>query len=175
MGFGFNLLLIFIVIPLTFILLIGWLLTKKKIFGIIIGIIWLSIFGLVMLTHAIIWLNAPTSIKKKDYYGEYVVNRKYFRGSQADWQYDNFRFEIKDNVSIYFYVTNQAKIIKTYKGKINIVKAINHERLTIEMDEPIHHILVDNPIISRKAWDFQLVFYSTKFHNVFLKKVNGNL
>lgn len=170
MGFSFNLFFIFILIPLTIILLIGWLLTKKKIFGLTTGIIWLGIFGLTIVTQIMMRLNAPVSINKKDYYGTYVINRNYFRGYQADWQYESFRFEIKDNDSIYFHIINKAKILKTYKGKISTIEDRNYERLVIEMDAPSHHILADNPIISRKAWDFQLIFYSPKFHNVFFKK-----
>lgn len=117
MGFGFNLFFIFIPLPLTIILLIGWLLTKRKIFGIISGLIWLGIFGLIIVSQIIMWLSKPISLNKKDYYGTYVVNRKYFRGYQADWQYESFRFEIKDNDSIYFYITNKAKNHKNSQRK----------------------------------------------------------
>ncbi|RZL37279.1 MAG: hypothetical protein EOO96_05335 [Pedobacter sp.] len=170
MGFGFNLFFIFIVLPLSTILLIGWLLTKKNFFAVSIVTIWLGVLGIIILAQITTWLNSPISLTKEDYYGDYVINRKYFKGSQADWQYENFRFEIKENDSIYFYQTNRAKIIKTYKGKIDIIKERNYERLIIEMEEPSHHLLVDNPIIGRKPWDFQLIFYSTKFHNVFFTK-----
>lgn len=170
MGFGFNLFFIFLLVPSTIILLISWLITKRKIFGIINSVIWLSIFGLIALSQIIMWLNQPISLNKKDYYGTYVVNRKYFKGYQVDWQYENFRFEIKDNDSIYFHITNKAKIIKTHKGKISTINTHNYERLIIEMDNPSHHILIDNPTINRKAWSFQLIFYSPKFHNVFFEK-----
>ncbi len=102
MGFGFNLFFVFILIPLTGILLVTWLLTRKKILGKTFGLIWLGIFGLVLLSGIIKWFTAKTEFKKKDYYGEYIVNRDYFSGRQADWQYDNFRIEIKENDSILF-------------------------------------------------------------------------
>lgn len=72
--------LFFLLVPSTIILLISWLITKRKIFGIINSVIWLSIFGLIVLSQIIMWLNQPISLNKKDYYGTYVVNRKYFKG-----------------------------------------------------------------------------------------------
>jgi len=63
------------------------------------------------------WLTAKTELEKKDYYRNYIVNRDYFQGKQADWQYNSFRFEIKENDSIYFNITNKEKILKRYKGQ----------------------------------------------------------
>ena len=31
-------------------------------------------------------------IDKSDFYGEYKIDRNYFSGKQADWQYNNSRF-----------------------------------------------------------------------------------
>lgn len=170
MGFGFNLFFAFILVPLTGILLLTWLLTRKKIFGIILGVIWLIILGLAVFSGAVQTLTAKRELKKKDYYGKYIVNRDYFPGKQADWQYDNFRFEIKSNDSIYFYVTEKEKILKTFRGKISTVKPWSSERLLIKMENPTHHIMTSNPTTYRSAWSFYLVFYSEKFKNVFFKK-----
>ena len=170
MGFGFNLFFVFILVPLTGILLVTWLLTRKKIFGKTLGLIWLGIFGLVFLSGIAQWLTAKTELKKKDYYGEYIVNRNYFPGRQADWQYDNFRFEIKENDSIFFYVTDKEKIVKTYRGTITTTKPYSSERLIINMEQPTHHIMTSNPTTYRSAWNFYLVFYSPKFNNVYFKK-----
>jgi len=78
MGFGFNLFFIFIFIPLTGILLTAWLLLGKRWIGKILGFIWLGIFGLVLLSGIMQWLNSKTVLDQDDYYGEYVINRDYF-------------------------------------------------------------------------------------------------
>ena len=83
MGFGFNLFFIFILVPLTGILLIAWLLSRK---------LWIGIFGLALLSGIVQWLTSKTELDKEDYNGEYVVNRDYFEGEQTDWQYNHFRF-----------------------------------------------------------------------------------
>ena len=161
---------LFILAPLTGILLLAWWGTGNKIFGKIVGYFWLGIFGLFILGTIIRLLTDKKELEKKDYYGEYIVNRDYFPGKQADWQYDNFRFEIKDNDSIYFYVTDKEKILKTYRGTITTTKPYSSERLIINMEQPTHHIMTSNPTTYRSAWSFYLVFYSPKFNNVYFKK-----
>lgn len=172
MGFGFNLFFIFIIAPLTAILFVIWLLTRKLVIGKAIGIIWTGMFGLVILSGIIHWLTAKTELDKKDYYGQYIVNRDYFPGKQADWQYNNFRFEIKENDSIYFYVTNKEQILTRYVGTITTTPPYRYrsERLIINMVQPTHHILESSPTTYRNAWSFYLVFFSAKFNNVYFKK-----
>lgn len=170
MGFGFNLFFVFILVPLIGILLVAWLLTRKKFFGKTLGLILVGILGLVMLSAIVQWLTTKTILKKKDYYGQYIINRDYFPGRQADWQYNSFRFEIKENDSIYFYVTDKEQILKVYKGTITTTKPYSSERLIINMEQPTYHIMASNPTTYRSAWSYYLVFYSPKFNNVYFKK-----
>jgi len=170
MGFGFNLFFVFILVPLTAILLLVWLISGKKLFGKTLGVIWLGIFGLIFFSLTVQCLTSKTELEKNDYYGQYVVNRDYFPGRQADWQYENFRFEIKDNDSIYFYVTNKEKILKTYRGTITTSQSYISKRLIINMEQPTNHIVKNNPTTYRSAWSFYLVFNSQKFNNVYFKK-----
>jgi len=172
MGFGFNLFFILILVPLTGILLVAWLLSRKLLIGKIIGFIWLGVFGLVLLAGITREVTSKTELEKDDYYGEYVVNREYFPGEQTDWQYNHFRFEINDKDSIIFYVTDKERVIKTYRGVIKTTDLRNFHsaRLIIEMEQPTHHILKSNPTTYRSAWDFYLVFKSPKFYNVFFEK-----
>jgi hypothetical protein len=161
---------IFILVPITGILLLIWWGTQNKIFGKIVGYFWLGLFGLFILGSIVRLLTDKKVLKKKDYYGEYMVDRDFFSGKQADWQYNSFRFEIKKNDSIYFYVTNKEKILKTYCGTIATTKSYSSQQLIINMKQPTHHILTSNPTIYRSAWSFYLVFYSPKFNNVCFKK-----
>ncbi|MBO9203226.1 MULTISPECIES: hypothetical protein [Niastella] len=170
MGFGFNLYFVFILVPLTGILLMIWLLTRKKIFGKAVGLIGIGILGLALFLTVVQWLSVKTDLKKKDYYGQYIVNRAYFPGKQSNWQYEKFRFEIKNNDSIYFYVTDKEKILKTYRGSITTTNSYSSERLELKMEQPTHHIMTSNPTTYRSTWSFYLVFYSPKFNNVYFKK-----
>lgn len=170
MGFGFNLLFVFIIVPLTALLFIIWAISKKSIFAKIIGIIWTAIIGIVILSLIISTLTQKKLLTKKDYYGHYIIDRDFFPGKQADWQYDNFRFEIKPDDKIYFYVTDKEKILKTYAGTISTVAPYNSERLVINMQQPAIHITKTNPTIYRSTWSFYMVFNSEKFNNMYFKK-----
>lgn len=171
-----SLFLIFIFATLAVLLLLTRWVTGVKIFGKLVGYFLLSLIGSAfLLTILYILIHIFTDQKvlsKKDYYGEYIVNRNYFHGKQADWQYENFRFEIKENDSLYFYLTNKEKVLKTYRGTVSTTNPRQYPsvRLIIKMNEPIHHILSTNPTTYRGVWDFNLVFYSPKFNNVYFKK-----
>ncbi len=172
MGFGFNLSFIFIILPLTIILFLVWVFIGKNFFVKTIAIIWLGLIGLVFLSKSIQWLTAKTVLNKQDYYGNYIIDKNYFKGKQANWQYDNFRFEIKENDSLYFYLTNKKQILKTYKGTIKTTnpKIYKSLRLSINMEQPTIHILKSNPTIYRSVWSFFLVFQSDKFNNMYFRK-----
>ncbi len=170
MGFGFNLGMIFIIMPLSGLLLIIWLITKKLIFVKILAGIWGLIILLVIVASIAQPIFEKKKLKKKDYYGEYIIDRNYFKGKQADWQYDHFRFEITDDDSIFFYVTEKERIIETFKGTITTLKPYSSERLVIKMEKPTHHILNSNPTIYRETWDFFMVFNSPKYYNMFFRK-----
>lgn len=169
MGFGFNLAFIFIIIPGLALLFIIWL-TGKKIAGKMILYVLAAIAALVIISSALRFFTSKTVLKKSDYYGTYIIDHNYFPGKQADWQYNSFRFEIKENDSIYFYHTDGEKVLHTYKGIISTVKPYNSARLVVKMDKPTHHIIESNPTTYRSAWSFYLVFNSAKFNNVFFKK-----
>jgi len=170
MGFLFNLFVIFILLPLITVLLIVWVISKRKIFGQTIAVIIVGITAMIILFSIAQLLTSKKVLDKDDYYGSYVIDKRYFPGKQANWQYDTFRFVIKDNDSIYFCVTNKEKIIQTFKGKISTVNPINSERLVLHMHQPTHHILTTNPTIYRSVWGFELVFNSPKFSNMYFKK-----
>ena len=170
MGFGFNLGFIFLLLPLTGILLLVWVFSGKKLLGKTFGFIWLGIIGLIVFSWIIQVLTAKKELKKKDYYGQYVIDRNYFKGKHANWQYNNFRFEIKQDDKIYFYVTDNDKILQTYIGTVSTLTPYSSERLVINMKQPTIHILKSNPTIYRSAWSFYLVFHSDKFNNLYFRK-----
>ncbi len=167
MAFFFAMIVLF---PISLILLILWMATGNNIYGKILGIKWILIIGLIIIGATINTLTSKKVLEKSDYYGEYVIDRDFFSGHQADWQYNKYRFEIKRNDSIYFHVTDGEKIIQTYKGIISTVNPYGSERLVINMPQPTHHILKSNPTIYREAWDFYLVFNSPHYHNMYFRQ-----
>lgn len=174
MGFGFNLFVVFVLLPFTVVSVIIWLLTKRGLLLIASALGWVGILAIALLSTVVQALTSKIVLNKNDYYGSYVVNRDYFPGKQADWQYNNFRFEIKSNDSIFFHVTDGEKITKTYRGAVDMTAPYHSKRLNIVMVAPTHHIVIDNPTTYRGIWSFYLVFTSPKFGNLFFKKAIGN-
>ena len=170
MGFLFNIFTLFVLLPVTGILLIAWLVSGKRWMGIMLGSLWLGFVGLSLLIGAVRWLSSKTILDHEDYHGSYVIDRDYFQGEQADWQYNHYRFDITEQDSILFYVTDKEKILTTYRGTISTTSPYGSARLRINMAQPTHHILASNPTTYRSAWNFYLVFHSPRFHNVFFRK-----
>lgn len=165
-----SILFLFVIVVLPILLFSSWKVTKNKSYLKMIKFLLLGVFSIVLVVILIRVFTDKKELEKVDYYGEYIINRDYFPGKQADWQYNSFRFVIKENDSVYFFITDKKQILKTYKGAITTTKPYGSERLVLNMEQPSHHILNSNPTTYRNAWDFYLVFYSPKFNNIFFKK-----
>ncbi|WP_298348343.1 hypothetical protein [uncultured Dokdonia sp.] len=165
-----GLLFFFIVLPLSIILFLLWCFSQKKYFVQLLIGLWVGIIILFIISTIAKPFYTKKVLDKEDFYGEYVIDRNYFSGKQADWQYNNFRFEIKDNDSIYFYTTEGETIHKTFKGTITTPSPYQSARLSIHMEQPIHHILNSDPTIYREVWGFFLVFNSPEFNNMYFRK-----
>ena len=99
MGFGFNLLMLIVIFPLTGILILLWIISRKAIFGKILGLIWSAILALLALAIILQLFTTKMKVKKQNIYGSYVIDKNKFPGEQANWQYENLKFKItKDNV-----------------------------------------------------------------------------
>jgi hypothetical protein len=170
MGFGFNLGMIFIILPLTIILLLVWLISRKKIFEKTVLLIWIGIFGLIALVSILKVFTDKKELDQDDIYGEYIIDRTKFSGEQSDWQYNHFKFEIKEDNTILFYEIENDKILKTHKGTVGFHSAYKRPRIIIDIDKPRHHIIENKPTLYRSIWSFYYVFESPKFGNVFFTK-----
>ncbi len=170
MFLGLQLLFLLLISPIIIGVFIYGLKRKTKPIGKIILTIYTIGFSFIVIMSIVGILAQKKVLDKSDFYGEYTIDRNYFSGKQADWQYNNFRFEIKENDSIYFYVTNGKRVNETYRGKISTLAPYKSARLVIEMKKPTHHIITSNPTIYREPWGFFMVFTSPKFHNMYFRK-----
>jgi hypothetical protein len=172
MGFGFSFFILFILLPLTGVLLLFWIFSRDNSWLRILGVIGLGLIVFVTGIGLLSWLVRKTELSRQDYSGSYIIDRRFFPGRQADWQYNHFRFEIRDNDSIYFHQTEGARIVTTYRGHITTTAPETYSslRLVLNMDSPTHHIVSENPTTYRSAWNFHLVFQSPLFNNVYFRK-----
>lgn len=137
---------------------------------VILGFIAVSILACIVLYITSILAQKPI-LEKADYYGEYTIDRDYFSGENANWQYNSFRFKIEKNDSIILYITDGQRIINSFSGKISTVTPYSSARLKIDMGDNYHHVFDSNPTIYRESWgNFFLVFNSPKYHNMYFRK-----
>lgn len=170
MGFGFSLLLMFVILPATGLLGILWLITRQSVVGSALALIWCGVVSLIIVAGIAGWLTSDKVLDREDYNGSYVIDRDFFPGKDADWQYNHFGFEIRKNDSIYFHRTEGERIVKTWKGTVKTTTTYRSARLIVEMDTPAHHIVAFNPTTFRSAWGFYLVFSSRVYRNMFFRK-----
>ncbi|WP_297814476.1 hypothetical protein [uncultured Polaribacter sp.] len=171
MFLGFQILFLILISPFIIGIFLYGVKRKNEFIGKLILTFYKAGIGFLILIILISILSKKKVLEKSDFYGEYTIDRNYFPGKQANWQYNNFRFEIKKNDSIYFHITDGEKINKTYKGNIStFLPSYKSARIKIRMEYPNHHILETNPTIYREAWSFFLVFKSPKFNNMYFRK-----
>lgn len=171
MGFGFSLLFIFILLPLTLIFSLAGMTSGDRSWLKIPAVIWSSVALLMLVNAAVRPFFSKMELDEEEVYGHYIIDRSKFPGRQADWQYDHFRFEITSRREFLFHQTEEEKIIRTYKGRIAFAGGSHTSpRLLLQMDTPVHHVLKDNPTLYRETWSFYYVFRSPLFGNVFFTK-----
>ncbi len=63
------------------------------------------------------WYNSPITVSKRNLYGNYVIDNEMFKGKNADWQYEHYRLNIKED-TLKLIIMNHGKEFKTYSKKI---------------------------------------------------------
>jgi amino acid transporter len=133
-------------------------------------IIVIAFIGLVALLYTLSFLTRQMTVSEDDTYSEYIIDRDMFKGKQADWQYDHYRFEIKKDKTFLFHVTDKEKVLRTYTGYVTFHAPHVSSRIAIHMDLPTYHIIETNPTLYRDIWSFYYVFESKYYGNMFFKK-----
>lgn len=165
----YSLLILSVPIFITLCLLWLYQLTKNKTFKFSAFGIWILI-GLFFITGFFFsLLNSKMEVTKEDFYGTYVVDRNYFKGENADWQYNHYRFEITNDDELNLYITDESKVLKVYKRKVQFIQGSASPHLKIINENP-NFILESEPTLYRNSWSFYLVFKTKPYSNMFFKK-----
>lgn len=100
--------------------------------------------------------------------GVYRIDTQFYPGSNADWQYDHFSFEIQENDNFIFREKLKDGSIKIKKGRVEWYRRSSPMLFRINID----HDLVDKyPALYRGNRKFYFVF-ETKFGNMFYRKID---
>lgn len=144
--------------------------SKNKVIKKIAFISWIILFSLIVFLFVLKLFTTKMTLNENEIYGKYVVDKNKCAAKQADWQYNHYRFEIKKNNKIYFYITENDKVIKTIIKDIKFNNGHSSPLLDINLKNNDFHILKENPTLYREIWTFYYVFHSGKFGNMFFTK-----
>lgn len=174
MGFFFLLMIFFSLAFFSAVLGIIGLFHQSRSIGKFLKVLWLGfggliVSGIVLIVVANLWADFR-DIHKKDLYGEYVIDRHIFRGKQADWQYNHYRFELTEKGEILFHITDKSRIIKTEVCQISFIENYRHPRLKITVTDSTYHVIDGIPTLYVNGSDFYYVFESSRYGNMFFTK-----
>lgn len=173
---------------LFFILIITRIFIKfsfKKMLFLAMAIPIITLTLLCFVRSVFVFFNSPMTVKKYHLQGEYVINRKMFKGKNADWQYKHYRMSIYKD-TMYLHILNHGKEIKRYKKKIKYLypyhrghSVRDHTFLAFD-DKPIYvpdyqnkeemkmyHLLNKDPMLMANPFSFNIILVSEKYGNMF--------
>lgn len=170
MGFGFNLIGFPLLILTTIGLLIYFFATKRKIALKILFAIW-GLTILVIITVVISNHNrTPIRLTKSEIAGVYSIDTNFFKGTNARWQYDHYKFKITKTDSFYFYVTSKDTVLKTFTGRVKY--SSGPPDMWKVQGETAYHVIKYPPTLFRGHSNFYYVFHSDNYGNMFFRKQN---
>ena len=168
MGFGFNLFVFPFLVFSTIGLIIIFIISKNKTWLKILAGIWIFIVLLFVNASLTSKFHKPFIVTKELTVGTYRIDKSFYPGKNADWQYDHFRFKISPNDSLYFYVINNDTAINVFKGKLSY--STGTQATWIIQTDTTHHVIKYPPTLYRERHNFYHVFRSDKYGNMFFRK-----
>ncbi len=170
MGFGFNIIVLPLALLLTLVFGLLLLFTGRKFFLYALGGVWLPVLTLMGLATVSDTLSRPLALRRPDIPGEYRIDRQFFPGPDADWQYAHYRFVLTRDDSLLFYVTDGTGRVHVHRGTVEFHSGEPPAlwRYTLQ---PPHHVLSGSPLLVRSHTDFYYVLHSSLYQNMFFRKV----
>ncbi len=127
-------------------------------------------FGLVFLSSIFSTFRTPIRLTREQIAGEYRIDKKLYPGKNASWQYEHFRFLITKEDSIIFFAKKPGSLIESsFRHKL-VYKTGPPDLWTIDADST-HHVIQISPTLYRSHNRFYYVFHSSRFGNMFFRKV----
>lgn len=169
MAFLFNFLVLAII---SFVLIAVYADTKSETpLKILLGM-WIAAFAFLVLGLSLEYYNRPTPLQKSDVIGTYQIDRKFYPGPNAEWQYAHFAFSILPSDSIIFVEANEnGTSQKIYQHQLQWVQGIKATWRVIA--DSTSHVLENPPTLYRHRHHFYYVLNSRKFGKMFFRKADN--
>ena len=133
--------------------------SKKRLIILVIALVIFSI------NYSIIrQFEKPIRLKKEEIVGEYKIDTDFYPGKNANWQYDNYSFEITNNDQFILKHSNGSELAFdiTWSSGPPFLWTIKN---------PKHQIINRQVTLYRSHYKFYYVFNSSKWGNMFFRKV----
>ena len=111
------------------------------------------------------YFEKPIRLTKEDIVGKYEVDTDFYPGLNANWQHNNYSFEITKNDKFILNHSNGSQLsfdISWSSGPPFLWSIKN----------PNHQIISNQVTLYRSHFNFYYVFKSSKWGNMFFRKVN---
>lgn len=106
---------------------------------------------------------------KENVIGEYRIDKDFYPGVNAEWQFAHYKFFItKEDEIIFICMNDKGNTRKIFKHKISYIDG--PPALWKIQSDSTHHIIQNQPTLYRSHNDFYYVFNSTKYGNMFFRK-----
>lgn len=109
-------------------------------------------------------------VSPSDVYGTYRIDRKFYPGKNADWQYKNIDFTITGNDRLVLMEFDDKGIMNQYTGKLTWSDTETRRALWSAKLAKKHHLRLESPILYRSYFHFYYVIRSDKYGNMFFRR-----
>lgn len=110
-------------------------------------------------------MTSPTQLDREDVVGFYVVDRSKFPGEQADWQYENYSYEIRGEELVL--TDRHSGLERSHRIRWSDTPGRWSIRTPISQR---HHLLRGGVTLYREAFSHYYVLDSEHYGNVFFRK-----
>ena len=111
----------------------------------------------------------PIRLNKGDIIGIYKIDESFYPGKNAKWQREHFWFEITDKEELILHEILDDGYSVTLHGKVKWING-RPEMWSVKMEEN-HHLFSSDPTLYRGPSKFYYVLNSSKFGNMFFRKI----
>jgi amino acid transporter len=148
--------------------------SKNKVFIRKIFNLWVVPVILVISFLILHYFNGPIPLTKERIIGYYNIDTSFYSGKNATWQKEHYRFQITKDDKFILYERLSDGSEKQFINKVNWVASPTY-KWSIIINNP-HHIIEPMPTLHRTMNNrrFYYVFKSTKFGNMFFRKVKNS-
>ena len=134
----------------------GWKSVLKRLFFILLMP--------VVFLGALRW-NSKVKPARDDVIGVYQVDRDFYPGKQADWQYETYELEVTET----HLIVRDSRASREWRYIVHWF-ADPEYRWTFASEDPRHHLVAEGPAIYRERFGYYYVFRSRLYGNVFFRK-----